>query len=140
MGRVLEINGTIKNIQIASYVYDYIQNFINGQWSDYIWDKELNHYRKTDFAVGILEGFRSRLASQEKEGKSPMMSFSLIKTKDPLFINYLHYRYPRISTFNRSIYARDEKVVKDGKRIGKGLIISEGISENNQRQRFLIGN
>jgi hypothetical protein len=140
MGRVLEINGTIRNIQIASYVYDYIQNFINAQWTDYNRDKELNHYRKTDFAVGILEGFRSKLTAQEKEKKSARMNRSLIKAEDPLFVNYLHYRYPRISTFNKSIYARDEKVVKDGKTIGKGLIISEGIMEKEVRKRFLIGN
>ncbi|MGA1839586.1 MAG: SprT-like domain-containing protein [bacterium] len=140
MGRVLEINGTIRNIQIAFYIYDYIQNFIKSQWSYYIKDKELNHHGKTDFAVGILEGFRSKITSQEKEEKGPVMSRSLIETEDPLFVNYLHYRYPRISTFNKSIYTRDEKLVNDGKRIGKGLIISEGVTEKKESQRFLPGN
>jgi hypothetical protein len=140
MGRVLEINGTIKNIQIASYVYDFVQNFIDSQWIEYNRDKGLNNYRKIDFAVGILEGFRSKLEAQEKGKKGYNIKWSVIKLKDPLFVKYLKYKYPHTSTVNRSINTRDKKVVKDGKSIGKGLIISKGIREQKSQKKFLIGN
>jgi hypothetical protein len=140
MGRVLEINGTIQNIQFASYIYEFVRNFIDTQWRDYNSDKSLNHYRKIDFAVGILEGFRSKLTAQEKGKKTHGLKWAVMKAEDPWFVKYLHYKYPHTATVNRIIYTRDEKVVKDGKSIGKELIISKGITEKTSQKRFLIGN
>lgn len=140
MGRVLEISGTIKNIQIASFVYDFVCNFINYQWTDYNKHKGLNHYRKIDFAGGILEGFRSKLLAQEEEKKRVIDNRAIVKVEDPLFTNYLHYKYPRIRTFKRAGHSRDEKVVNDGKKIGKALVISKGITEKAEGRGLLIGN
>ena len=67
MGRVLEISGTIPNIKMASYVHDFVRHFIHSQWAAYNRDRRLNRHRQTDFAVGIIEGFRSKLEGQKKE-------------------------------------------------------------------------
>ena len=67
MGRVLEISGTIPNVKMAGYVHDFVQRFIHSQWTEYNQDKGLNRYRLTDFAVGIIEGFRSKLESPPGE-------------------------------------------------------------------------
>ena len=61
MGRVLEISGTEKNVQIASYVYNFVNRFIESQWREYNKKKGLNRYRRTDFALGVLEGFEQKL-------------------------------------------------------------------------------
>jgi len=63
MGRVLEISGTVQNLKIAEYVHDFIIQFIDAQWYPYNRQKRLNRYRKTDFAVGIIKGFRGKLES-----------------------------------------------------------------------------
>lgn len=139
MGRVLEISGTIRNVQMASYVYDFVCHFIYSQWMNYNREKRLSHFRKRDFAVGILEGFRSKLADKEMGQKRQGKRNALIKTEDPMLVNYLHYRYPRIVRFCRGIYTRDEKVLNDGKNIGKRLVISKGIMENGPQKGLLIG-
>ena len=54
MGRVLELSGTVQNLQIASYVFDFIQQFIESAWKEYNAGGKLNRYRKTDFSSGIL--------------------------------------------------------------------------------------
>ena len=61
MGRVLEISGTRKNITIAEYVHDTLCRYIDSAWDAYRRGKGLNRYRKTDFAVGIIQGFTTTL-------------------------------------------------------------------------------
>ncbi len=138
MGRVLEISGTIQNIKMASYVHDFVQNFIRSQWFDYNKDKRLNRFRQSDFAVGIIEGFRSKLESPKK-GKDPT---ALMKIEDPQLTKYFSYRYPRTVQIQRGARGRDEKVLKDGKRIGRSLVIAKGISEStgNRGLRIQGGN
>ncbi|MBN2373761.1 DUF2786 domain-containing protein [bacterium] len=129
MGRVLELNGAIKNLQTASYVYDFVSNFINQQWVEYNRHKGLGHYRRIDFSCGILEGFRQKLLAQEEDKKKDAEERAIIKVEDPMLIKYFRYKYPRIITFRRDGNRRDENVVNDGKKIGKTLVISKGITE-----------
>ena len=140
MGRVLEISGTIQNIQMAAYVYDFVRHYIDTQWRHYNLGKGLNHFRKVDFAVGILGGFRSKL-TDKKASHSKMQGtpYGLIKAKDTLLQSYFRYRHPRTTTFSRGIYARDETVLRDGKRIGKKLVLSKGIGEKGRNEKLLIG-
>ncbi|MBU4011732.1 MAG: SprT-like domain-containing protein, partial [Proteobacteria bacterium] len=61
MGRVLELSGTLENIEIASYVHDFIKHYIESRWLEYNNKKQLNRHRKTDFAAGIIKGFSTKL-------------------------------------------------------------------------------
>ena len=75
MGRVLEISGTTQNIKMASYVHDFVGRFIHSQWAAYNKNRSLNRHRQTDFALGIVEGFRSKLETPGKEkGKAPSLA------------------------------------------------------------------
>ncbi|UCE06210.1 MAG: DUF2786 domain-containing protein [bacterium] len=128
LGRVLEISGTPQNIKIASYVYAFVKHFINSQWQTFNQDKGLNRYRKTDFAVGIIEGFCSKLETKRliKEGKNE--KFAVLKIEDPLLNKYVAYKYPYTTTFRGQVSSQDENILKAGKRIGRKLIISKGIA------------
>ena len=139
MGSVLEITGTIQNIKIAGYVYDFVRRFIDSQWAQYNKDKGLNRYRKTDFAVGIVEGFSSKLKSQDEKKKGVKKRYGLIKIEDPLLQNYMAYRYPRTMKFNRRVSNQDGNVLKDGRSIGRKLVIHKGVSEKARNRRLSIG-
>jgi hypothetical protein len=138
MGRVLEISGTIPNVKLASYVHDYVQSFIQSQWRAYNGDKGLSHYRRTDFAVGVVEGFRSKLELQREERDKPESSLTLRKMEDPLLKEYLKYRYPHTTLVKAGAGRQDPGVRKDGKRIGKNLVISKAIVEEAKRRGFLL--
>jgi hypothetical protein len=139
MGRVLEVSGTIQNIQMASYVHDFVWRFIHSQWAEYNKDRRLNRHRQTDFALGIVEGFRSRLETQGKErGKAPA-SRALIRMEDPLLKEYLAYKYPHTTSIQRGGARQDKDVLQDGKRIGKKLVIAKGITEHAGSRGLLIG-
>jgi hypothetical protein len=137
MGRVLEINGTVQNIRIASYIHDFIRHFINTRWKEYNRGKGHNRYRKTDFAVGIIEGFRSKLDGHLKKKKDGMSKRSLMKIHDPLLQEHANYRYPHTSNVRGSALNNDKHILKDGKDIGRKLVIHKGISRKGQGRKLL---
>ena len=139
MGRVLEISGTIQNIKMASYVHDFVRRFIHSQWAAYNKDRSLNRHRQTDFALGLVEGFRSKLETQGKEREKAPASLALIKMEDPLLKEYLAYKYPHTVQIQRGVARQDKNVLQDGKRIGRKLVIVRGIAEHGGSRGLLIG-
>jgi hypothetical protein len=141
MGRVLEITGTMQNLKIASYVFEVVKNYIDSEWIRYNKKKKLNFYRKTDFAVGIIRGFRRKLEIQKSSVENlppgPARIFALTKIEDHQLENYYHYKYPKISKFSRANSRQDYGVISDGMKTGKKLIISQGIEESRISGKYL---
>jgi hypothetical protein len=99
----------------------------------------LNRYRRTDFALGIVEGFRSKLETQGKEKEKTPASLSLMKMEDPLLREYLDYKYPHTAKIQRGVARQDKNVLQDGKRLGRRLVIAKGITEHGGSRGLLIG-
>lgn len=138
MGRVLEVNGTIPNVRMVGYVHDFVRRFIESQWAVYNRQRILNRYRLTDFAVGIIEGFRSKLESKQQENGGKKEILALMKREDPLLKDYLAYRYPQTITLRTGAGRQDPKVRRDGKRIGRDLVITKGIEKGAGNRGFLL--
>ena len=137
-GNVLEMTGTIQNVKIAVYVYDFVKRYIDSQWAKYNGSKKLNRYRKSDFAVGIIEGFRSKMELpyfKKKAGRK----FELVKIEDPLLKKHISFKYPRTITVRQNALRRDRNILDDGMRIGKKMVISKGIEEKRKSKTLLIG-
>jgi predicted SprT family Zn-dependent metalloprotease len=129
MGRVLEISGSVQNLKIAEYVHDFIVQFINAQWRQYNREKRLNRFRKTDFAVGIIEGFRDKLESNVVRKKAHKDIFALIQKGDPQLAKYFKFKYPHTASVKKAASQQDTRVLNDGKKLGKKLVIAKGICE-----------
>ena len=127
MGRVLEISGTQQNVQTAGYVHDFVGHFIRRQWAAYNREKGLNRQRLTDFAVGIVEGFRAKLQRQRDQTWVEAGTRLPQKIQDPQLRSYLDYRYPRVRRFSRNVSNQDQTVLRDGMRIGRAMVVSRGI-------------
>jgi hypothetical protein len=140
MGRVLEISGTVQNLKIASYVYDFITQYIDAQWERYNREKKLNRFRKTDFAVGIIEGFRDKLELNTKKKKKEKDVFALIRKGDPQLQNYFKFKYPHTASIKKTARRQDTRVIRDGKKVGKKLVIARGICERKTDKLRLITN
>lgn len=126
MGRVLEISGSEKNVRIAEYVYTAVRRYIDTTWAEYRRGKKLNRYRKTDFAVGVIEGFRGTL---EKVSESFTQTRLLpARLDDPALQRYVAHRYPHVRTFARQGPGHDARVLADGTEKGRKLVIARGIS------------
>jgi hypothetical protein len=140
MGRVLEISGTCANVQMASYVHDFVNRFIEAEWRRYNPSGALNRYRKTDFAVGVVEGFREKLAA-DQAGPTRTESRALVPLTDPLLTRYVRQRYPRIRSFQRTEGRQDPGIIEDGRRRGRELVIAKGVEDRGteSRPRLLVG-
>ncbi len=138
MGRALEISGTLANVRIAGYVFDFVRRFIAAKWTEYNRGMSLNRYRLTDFALGIVEGFRSKMESNGKNGEGKEDVWALVKKEDPCLKKYLAYRYPYLATVQTGGGRQDPKIRKDGRRIGKDLVISKGVMEGAGNRGFLL--
>jgi len=137
MGRVLEISGTVQNVKIAGYIHDYVRYYIHSQWLAYNKNKDLNRYRRTDFSVGIIEGFRLKLESQKMRKQKIDSKTALTKIEDPLLKKYLNYKYPRTVNFTRKVYSQDNHILNDGIKIGEKLVISKGITDKRKSTKLL---
>jgi len=137
MGRVLEISGTEKNVQIAGYVYDFVNRFIEFQWREYNRNKGLNRYRRTDFALGVLEGFERKLNKQSDQ-RAAATGYDVIKVEDPLLKKYAAYRYPHRSKNRGKPLRQDATVRKDGEKVGNNLVISKGIHQKGGNRGLLL--
>jgi hypothetical protein len=138
MGRVLEISGTAPNLKIADYVHGFIMQFINTQWLKYNHKKGLNRYRKTDFSVGIIEGFRNKLELNVTKKKTKKDIFALIQKGDPQLQKYFSFRYPLTTSVKKTATRQDTRVLNAGKKLGKKLVITRGINERKTCQpRFI---
>ena len=130
MGRVLEISGTRKNVRIAEYIHAAIKRYIDGAWADYRRDNGLNHFRKTDFAVGIIEGFKATLQQACTAGSRGVDTLLPVRVEDHALTRYLAQRYPHVRSFSRKGPGHDTRVLADGKERGRKLIIAKGITRS----------
>jgi len=137
MGRVLEISGTDKNVQIAGYVYAFVNRFIESQWRAYNRNKGLNRYRRTDFALGVLEGFERKLNKQSAQ-HAAATGYDVIKMEDPLLKKYAAYLYPHTYKNRGKPLRQNTKVRKDGEKVGSKLVISKGIHHKGGNERLLL--
>ena len=140
MGRVLEISGTREHIQMAHYAYDFISSFINREWLHYNQTKKLTRRRKTDFAVGIIEGFRNQLTANSKQRipKGNRSSRNIIHVSDPMLDKYFGYRYPHTVNIKKNALHQDKTVLNDGIRIGQKMILSKGIVQKKRGRVKMI--
>jgi len=139
MGRVFEISGTPENVKIAAYVYDFVKNTIDGHWRQYNSHGRFNRYRKTDFAVGLVEGFSNKLSMLQSTPSPGVRTRDLVALKDPLLDAYISHRYPRTKSFQRATTKQDARIHKHGYTVGKDLVINKGIEVTLGSKKKLIG-
>jgi hypothetical protein len=139
MGRVLEISGTVENVEMAAYVHDFVENYIDMQWNRYNRSQGLNRYRQTDFAVGVVQGFGNKLRNREQKKTKTGSETSIVKVEDPLLRDFMLYKYPHTRSFRRITRNRDDKIMQDGYDIGEKLVIAKGLTQRqNSNQPALI--
>lgn len=139
MGRVLEISGNAQNLKLASYVYDFIQRYIHKQWLLYNKTKRLNRYRKSDFAVGIIEGFRSKLTSHVRQNKTMEDNLAVVQKANSALEQYFNYKYPHTANIRKVVSHPHQRVLKDGEILGKQLVITKGIGGRSDGKVRLLG-
>lgn len=129
MGRVLEISGTPSNVRIAAYVHDCVQRYIATRWRRY-----RRHHpkgrRRTDFAVGVVEGFRETLERARAGNPAPSSSRLPVPAKDPALGEYLARRHPHTTRVRKNRLSVDASVWAEGKRQGRRLVVRKAVESD----------
>lgn len=126
MGRVLEVSGTPVNVSQASYVFAFVEGYVDRRWQEMADSRRLTRHQKSDFAVGIVEGFRHKLQKERFPDCRPAQR-ALIRQPDPRLSAYLHQRYPRTSRIQRG-GRQDRDVFRRGFQAGEEMILHRGIT------------
>jgi hypothetical protein len=140
MGSVLEISATPANLKMAGYVHAFLQRTIGDQWQAFCHGKRLSLHRKTDFALGLLKGFKEKLRVQEQAWERANGStYALIRRGDGKLKEYFRERYPR----RRSISGRGRRIDQDihnaGMEVGRKTVLSKPVSAGALIRRLMLG-
>ena len=126
-GKVLEISGELRNIEIASYVYDFVNFYIDKSWKDFNKNRNLTRYKKTDFAIGIIEGFSSKIQNSHNYKKNKN-NLPVAAENDPKLNKYLEWYYPVLRKQSKK-GGVSKDLYDHGVKKGKEMVISKGVTE-----------
>ena len=133
-GSVFEISGSRANVEIAHYVYDFIQQYIDSCWAKHPEFRQQRH--KTDFALGIIAGFKDKITVRHQHDAS--VETALVRRSDLQLQSYMKYRYPRLVSRRGGVRQENQAAKQAGYKKGQQMIINKGVaSSNGGGSRFL---
>jgi hypothetical protein len=138
MGRALEISGRPTRVQVAAYAHDFVGRFIDCRWRQNGLRATRGRRSQHDFAVGVIEGFRAKIAPGPVDSP-PAASRALVAADDPALAVYLRQRYPRVQNVCRRSRRHDDQAYDAGIGEGRRLVIHPGVGEGAQQAPKAIG-
>jgi hypothetical protein len=123
-GRVLEICGTLPNLEMAAYVHGFLRETAARLWLQH---KRLNRV-KTDrdrqrFLAGVMRGFHEKLNDGAKESRAE----GLVWVGDPGLQRYMHQRYPSVRTVRYGGKPRTE-AWEQGRAAGREIVLHKPVA------------
>ncbi|MFQ5687045.1 MAG: SprT-like domain-containing protein [Candidatus Scalindua sp.] len=123
-GQVLEIYGTPENVEMAEYVYDYLQNISELLWIEHKERKKINGNRhRRSFIYGLLDGFYNKLDGRIIEHKSK----KLVWKGDPRLKEFYRRRNPKLVRSSSRYTSSSTDAYNSGITRGRSLVIHKGI-------------
>ena len=123
-GTVLEVCGTEANLEMASYVHDFLLRTAEHLWKLH---KHENRIRadahRRSFLVGVMRGFHEKLSAQAEDHRRE----GLVWTRDPGLAGYLRRRYPRQRSVQVAARA-DPAVFEEGQKAGRTIVLQRPIA------------
>mgnify|MGYP001346969788 CR=1 FL=1 len=136
-GKRLQICGTKQNLEIASYVYDYVMGAARPLWDAHktatATKKKLRGTR-LQYLAGLLQGLKQKL---ERQKGSLEREQGLIWVGDTRLGEYYRHLNPRIRNVSGSGVARSRGYA-DGMRDGRKLNIRRGLRDQGRKGGGLI--
>ena len=132
-GRVLELCGTLSNLEVASYVHGFLLETGERLWREHKQrhgigsDKE-----RRRFQTGVMSGFDEKLKAGTKESQRE----GLIWVGDPGLDAFLHERYPRRSGAG-SVGVRLTESYEHGREAGRNIVLHRPVKETRAGGKLL---
>ncbi len=125
--RVIELYGTLDNLDLAEYIYYYLLHEGERLWYVYRIDNRLRNNRlRLSFLKGLYSGFRNKLDTERQQQQNTAEA-ALVQRGDPALHTFFRERNPRVSrrqTKNRV----DRASHHAGYQTGQSLNIRPGVT------------
>jgi hypothetical protein len=132
-GRVLELCGSLSNLEVASYVHAFLLETAERLWREH----KRKHHIDSDkerrrFQTGVMSGFDEKLKTGTQEDRRE----GLIWVGDPGLESFLHQRYPRRAG-GGGIGVRLTAAYEHGREAGRNIVLHKPVKEASARGRLL---
>jgi hypothetical protein len=123
-GQVLEICGTLPNLEMAAYVHAFLSESAERLWNEHKREQgiESNRDRRT-YLAGVIEGFREKLVAETKKHRE----HGMVWVGDADLETYYRKRHPHIRHTRTTGQARTE-AHGAGRSAGRKLVLHRGMS------------
>ncbi len=123
-GQVLEICGTLPNLEMATYVHAFLSAAAERLWTEHKRAHGItsNRDRRT-YLAGVMEGFREKLEAETKKHRE----HGLVWVGDADLEAYYRKRHPHIR-HTRTAGQRRTEAHGAGRNAGRRLVLHRGIS------------
>ena len=134
-GSILKIFGTPANLDMAEYVFHFLNGLLQHLWQDYKSAQAVTSNRERQrYFTGIVEGFYRKLQEQDRAIRETQ---GLVWQGDPELSAFYRHLNPRVQTRAWRAAARTQ-VYFDGLREGQRLTIHKPVERSsNPVQRFM---
>ncbi|MCU0558891.1 MAG: SprT-like domain-containing protein [Desulfobacterales bacterium] len=131
MGRALEISGTAFQLRTAAYVYAFMQRVIAEEWAHWARRGTVGRRGAAVFGVGVVEGFRARLAAARSRPRAGACGsqLALVPAADPELADYFKRRHPHTTRVGRSAARIHRGALQAGREVGNRLVVSQPAAE-----------
>lgn len=122
-GSVLEIMGSVQNLEMAAYVHDFLEGAAQGLWRAHKRAQAIDSDRhRQSFLFGVMCGFRDKLQREGAKAKRE----GLVWLGDPALKSYSRSRHPHVRSVAAS--GRVEKsAFSAGREAGASLVLHRGV-------------
>ena len=122
-GQVLEVCGTPENVELATYVYDYLSRTGELLWVDHKREHEIASNReRLTYLAGVMAGFRDKLKAQRRKNREQ----GLVWVGDPELAGFLKSRHPHTRWAHYRGSSRTE-TYGHGRKAGREIVLSRGM-------------
>jgi hypothetical protein len=124
-GSVLEVCGSLENLELAEYAYAFLTHTSERLWLDYKSREGIrrNAERRT-FVAGVMAGFRDKL---EKERKVHQKE-GLVWVGDADLTHFFRARHPRVRWARYGAGERSD-AYRHGREAGQKIVLHRGVSQ-----------
>jgi hypothetical protein len=134
--KAVELLGARANVLLAEYVYHYLYRTIHDLWTAHrAAGHESGGQQKRSYLLGLLKGFRDKLARERVAGETPHEAVSqadkaLLAVGSREAEDFLRYRHPRLSTRRYGGAPIDGHAYAAGVQAGERITIRKGVEQH----------
>jgi hypothetical protein len=122
-GSVLEVCGSPVNLEMASYVYDFLARTAERLWSEYRRARRISNRDRRTFLAGVMIGFKDKLEAQQARDKNE----GLVWVGDGDLARWFKRRHPHIR-WTRYSGSGGSEAHSHGRAAGRELVLHRPVA------------